>query len=189
MLQVVSQLLRQLRISNHCAAPACTPRDANMCTALKKLRLERYLSAHGIMDAMRQPSRLKLSPNSLLRILTEATTATPIATTRGYQDEANTSGYGEESNLYAHHDDMHKNCGLAHLLRARIENAVNQVGLAADAQTMSEIRFNAGKHFVHERSIHLRKHGPYGVKGLILMCRAIWKGTRCLRHESTLPAR
>ncbi|OAL50151.1 hypothetical protein IQ07DRAFT_632078 [Pyrenochaeta sp. DS3sAY3a] len=181
MVEIINDVLSELHSTNHCTVRFCSTEDATLCTAAKKLRLERYLSISGITAGMQNLYRTKFSPNQLYTMLKEATVKVPVVPP-GFEDAAvfprllrkgeaeaeaervaeskqqkftpnrpsqakqgKEREYEWEKPLHVRHAEIHGKCSLGPMLLARLEDLARStnMGLAADARTMDEIRANA----------------------------------------------
>lgn len=184
MFDVINDVLSELHSTNHCTIRFCSTEDATICTAAKKLRLERYLSISGIKAGMQNVWRMKFSPNQLYTMLQGATVEVPVVPP-GFEDKAvfprllrkgeaeaqaeaqrvaeskqrkstpNRPSQADQERerewdkpLHVRHAEVHGKCSLGPMLLVRLEDLARStnMGLAADAQTMDEIRANASEY-------------------------------------------
>ncbi len=120
MLRVIYALLDEMRIKNHCQLQDASERSQTQCTALKKLRLERYLTKHDVLPQIQDASTMQSSPAELLRTLINSTAEVSVTPSI---PEGETSDYA----CFKQYDELHDNCQVSVALKEKLEYELDKV--------------------------------------------------------------
>lgn len=141
MLDVTYTLLDDMRTTNHCTLSDAAGRSQTQCTALNKLRLERYLTMHGVLPAIQHATEIKIAVVELMQCLRDATMVN-IADTQPTPHE--THGISNVQLLYAlSYDELHHECSVTDRLGEKIDQVIANRVYVADEEMMDDIRWNA----------------------------------------------
>lgn len=138
MIKATSDLLSELRLSNHCRVSDADSQHQTQCTALTKLRLERYLTSQGLFSSIQDPSQIQLSPIELMKRLLDATIVDANTQPSEYTIASN-----EAQTASLNYDCLHENCSVELKLKAKLDVIMENRQLAANKQIMDEIREHA----------------------------------------------
>lgn len=150
MLDAAHAVLNEMRISNHCELIDAPTRTQMQCTALNKLRLERYLTAHKMMPAVQNASEILLSPLEVLQKLLEATIVDVDISSSNSNPVSHHEFIG-----FLQYDRLHEDCTVGLKLKAKLDHIMETRLLGAEREMMDKIREHAGEYIqiTHGRSL------------------------------------
>ncbi|KAH7392623.1 hypothetical protein BKA66DRAFT_567951 [Pyrenochaeta sp. MPI-SDFR-AT-0127] len=141
MLDATYNVLGEMRVSNHCRLVNTPTRSQTQCTALNKLRLERYLTAHKMLPPLQHASEMRSSPMEVLQKLLDATI---IDANEPYLDVKPVAQ--QDLAGFLQYDQLHEDCTVGTILKARLDHIMETRLLGAEKDMMNKIREHAGQY-------------------------------------------